>query len=92
MASWLNQQAVDMIGLHPFTGVGIGAFILELGKNAFKVQVSNQRITYILLLAPSWVSSVRCVGGLFISIVLSSLKAQTPESILASAMLAGLAS
>jgi hypothetical protein len=33
---------------------------------------------------------VLVVCGLFISILLSSLKAQTPESVLASAMLAGL--
>ena len=89
--SWLNQQAVDMIRLHPFTGVGIGAFILELGKDALQ-GASIEPVHNIFLLAGAelGIFGSLLVGGLFISIVWSSLQAQTPESILASAILAGL--
>ncbi|MDQ3007188.1 MAG: O-antigen ligase family protein, partial [Chloroflexota bacterium] len=89
--SWLNEQAVDSILLHPFTGVGIGAFILELGKNALP-GASIEPVHNILLLAGAelGIFGLILVCGLFISILLSNLKVQTPESILASAMLAGL--
>ena len=89
--AWLNEQAVDRIILHPFTGVGIGAFILELGKDALQ-GASIEPVHNIFLLAGAelGILGVLVVCGLFISILLSSLKAQTPESVLASAMLAGL--
>ena len=89
--SWLNQQAVDMIRLHPVTGVGIGTFILELGKNALQgASIEPAHNIFLLAGAELGIFGPLLVGGLFISIVISSLKAQTPESILASAMLAGL--
>jgi hypothetical protein len=89
--SWLNEQAMNRIRLHPFTGVGIGAFIIELGKDALP-GASIEPVHNILLLAGAelGIFGAILVCGLFISIMLISLKAQTPESILASAMLAGL--
>jgi len=89
--SWLNQQALDMIRHHPLTGVGIGAFILELGRDALQ-GASIEPAHNILLLAGAelGIFGSILVSVLFISIILSSIKAQTLRSILASAMLAGL--
>lgn len=88
---WLNQQAWDMIRQHPLTGVGTGAFILELASYALP-GASIEPVHNIFLLAGAelGIFGSLLIGGLFISMVVSSLKAQTLESILASALLAGL--
>lgn len=89
--SWLNQQAVDLIRLHPFTGAGIGAFILELGKNALQgASIEPAHNIFLLAGAELGIFGSLLVAALFVSIMLSSIKAQTPESILTSALLAGL--
>ena len=89
--SWLNQQAWEMIRQHPLTGVGIGAFIIELASYALP-GASIEPVHNIFLLAGAelGIFGMIIVSGLFISIVLSIIKAQTPKSILASALLAGL--
>jgi len=89
--SWLNQQALDMIRQHPLTGVGIGSFILELATYGLP-GASIEPVHNIFLLAGAelGIFGLILVSGLFISIVLNIIKAQTPKSILASSLLAGL--
>jgi O-antigen ligase len=89
--SWLSEQALAMMRAHPFTGVGIGSFILELADYAIE-GASIEPVHNIFLLAGSELGIVGLllVICLFISIALIIVKTHKPNAILASATLAGL--
>jgi O-antigen ligase len=88
---WLNQQAVNMIRQYPFTGVGVGSFIIQLASYA-REGSSIEPEHNILLLAGA---ELGVIGGtlvsiLFVSVISEIIKARSPKSILASALLAGM--
>jgi len=88
---WLMEQALGMIRAHPLTGVGIGSFILKLADDAVE-GAPIEPVHNIFLLAGSELGIVGLllVIGLFISIALNIVKAQTPQAILAGATVTGL--
>jgi len=89
--SWFNKQAWEMIRQHPLTGVSVGSFILKLADFAPQ-DASIEPVHNIPLLigAELGIPGLILVTGIFLSIAYLSAGAQSPESILASAMLAGL--
>jgi O-antigen ligase len=89
--SWLNQQAMDMIRQHPITGVGLGSFVLELGVYAIQGAIIEPVHSLPLLVgAELGLPGSILIIGLFLSIGLQIIKAQTAQSILASATITGL--
>ena len=89
--SWFNKQAWKMIRQHPLTGVSVGSFILKLADFAPQ-DASIEPVHNIPLLvgAELGIPGLILVIGVFLSIAYLSVGAQSPKSILSSAMLAGL--
>jgi hypothetical protein len=89
--SWLNQQGLEIMRQHPLTGVGIGAFIITLANYALE-GAPIEPVHNILLLAGAelGVMGVILLILLFTSIGVSVIKAKTPKSIMASALVIGL--
>jgi O-antigen ligase len=89
--SWLNQQGLEIIRQHPLTGVGIGAFIITLANDALE-GAPIEPVHNILLLAGAelGIMGVILIILLFTSIGVSVIKAKTPKSIMASALVIGL--
>ena len=88
---WLSQQAVDMFRAQPFTGVGIGAFIIDLSSYAVEGAIIEP-VHNIFLLAMSelGILGLLLVLVLFILIGFNIFKAQKPQAILASTAVIGL--
>ena len=88
---WLNQQAVDMFSAQPFTGVGIGAFIIDLSSYAVEGAIIEP-VHNIFLLAMSelGILGLLLVLVLFILIGFNIFKARKPQAILASTAVIGL--
>ena len=89
--AWLSQEALKMIGEHPFTGVGIGSFITELANRAGEGYVIEP-VHNILLLAGAelGIPGLLLVTALSISFIYHLFKARNPNAILAGATLTGL--
>lgn len=88
---WYSQRAVEMIQTHPLTGVGLGSFVLELSNVAVEgVKIEPVHNVFLLVTADLGVPGFVLIIGLFISIALNIIKAQSPQAILASAILVGL--
>jgi O-antigen ligase len=89
--SWLTQQALDVVRQHPFTGLGIGSFIIELSRTAAEgAPIEPVHNIFLLITAELGVAGLILVIGLVISIALNIYKANSPRAILASATLTGL--
>jgi O-antigen ligase len=90
--AWLNGEALNIIREVPLTGVGIGSFIIELGKRAGQGYVVEPAHNVLLL-----VGAELGIPGLLLVIALSILfayrlfKTRDQKAILAGAMLFGLA-
>ena len=90
--AWLNGEAVKMVQDYPLTGVGIGAFALELARRAGEGYVIEP-VHNLLLLAGAELG----IPGLLIviaSVTVFSyrlIKASHPNAILAGAAITGLA-
>ena len=89
--SWFNKQAWKMIRQHPLTGVSVGSFTLKLADFAPQ-DASIEPVHNIPLLigAELGIPGLILVIGVFLSIAYLSVGAQSPKSIISSAMLAGL--
>jgi O-antigen ligase len=89
--AWLSQEALKIIGEHPFTGVGIGSFITELANRAGEGYVIEP-VHNILLLAGAelGIPGILLVTALSISFIYHLFKARNPNAILAGATLTGL--
>ena len=89
--SWLNRQAVDMILTNPFTGVGIGSFILELAKYAVEGAIIEPVHSIFLLVgAELGLIGLLLLLALIIVIATKMILIHKPQAILASASLIGL--
>jgi hypothetical protein len=89
--AWLNGEAMKMFQEYPFTGVGIGSFIIELSRRAgvgYVIEPAHN----ILLLAGAELGApgVLIVMALFFSFAYRLFKTQNPDAILAGAALTGL--
>jgi len=88
--SWLTQQAINVIRQHPFIGVGIGSFIIELSNTAINgAPIEPVHNIFLLITAELGVVGSILVIGLFISIGLNIYKGKSPKTILTNAVLAG---
>jgi O-antigen ligase len=88
---WLNEQALQMFREQPLEGVGIGSFILRLSTYAVEgALIEPVHGIPLLVGAELGIPGLLIIAGLAITILWSILKAQTPKSILASAVIVGL--
>ena len=88
---WLNGEARTLIMEHPLTGVGIGAFIIELSKRAGEGYVVEPAHNILLLAgAELGVAGLLLVIALSISFLYRLFKTRNQNAILAGAVLTGL--
>jgi O-antigen ligase len=88
---WYTQQAIEIIQKHPLTGVGIGAFVLELANIAAEgVLIEPVHNIFLLATTELGIVGLLLMIGLFIVIALTIVKAKSPQAILAGATLTGL--
>src|SRR5215207_2031016 len=91
--AWLNGEAAKMISEYPWTGVGIGSFIIELARRAGTGYVIEPAHNILLLAgAELGLPGLLLVMALFISFVFRLLKTENPNAILAGATLMALVS
>jgi O-antigen ligase len=89
--AWLNQEALKMISEHPLTGVGIGSFIIELASQAGTGYVIEPvHNVFLLAGAELGIPGLLLVIALSISFLYYLFKAESPNAILAGAILTGL--
>jgi O-antigen ligase len=89
--AWLNGAANNMIREYPLTGVGIGSFIIELGRRAGEGYIVEPAHNVLLLAgAELGIPGILLVLALAVSFAQRLFKTQNPNAILAGATLAGL--
>ena len=89
--AWLNGEAIRMIREHPLTGVGIGSFIIELGRQAGEGYIVEPAHNILLLAgAELGIPGMLLVLALAISFLYRLFKIQNPNAILVGATLTGL--
>jgi O-antigen ligase len=89
--AWLNGEALNMIRAYPLIGVGIGSFIIELGKRAGEGYVVEPAHNIFLLAgAELGIPGMLLVTAFFVSFAHRLFKTQDRNVILAGATLAGL--
>jgi O-antigen ligase len=89
--SWLVEQALNVIRQHPWTGVGIGSFVIELSNTAVKgAPIEPVHDVFLLATAELGVIGLILMVGLFISIALGIFRSKSPQAILAGAAVTGL--
>jgi O-antigen ligase len=90
--SWLTGQAMVMIRMHPFLGLGIGSFILELTNTAVEgAPIEPVHNVFLLIVAELGVVGLILMIGLLVSVALAIIRSKSPRAILASAMVTGIA-
>ena len=89
--AWLNGEAIKVFREYPLTGVGIGSFIIELGRRAGQGYIVEPAHN-VLLLAGAELGSfgVLAVIALFVWFAYYLFKTKNPNAILAGAVLTGL--
>jgi O-antigen ligase len=89
--AWLNGEARKMTGEYPLTGVGVGAFIIELSRRAGEGYVVEPAHNILLLAgAELGIPGLLLVSALAISLAYRLFKTQNPNAILMGAVLTGL--
>ena len=89
--AWLNGEALRMIRQVPLTGVGIGAFMIELAGRAGEGYVIEPAHNILLLAgAELGIPGLLLVIALSISFLYRLIQTKDPNAILAGATLAGL--
>jgi O-antigen ligase len=85
------EQALNVIRQHPWTGVGIGSFVIELSNTAVKgAPIEPVHDVFLLATAELGVIGLILMVGLFISIALGIFRSKSPQAILAGAAVTGL--
>jgi O-antigen ligase len=88
---WLNEQALKIFQESPLGGVGIGSFILKLSSDAVDgAMIEPVHSLPFLVATELGIFGLLLLVGLAAAVALSVFRADTPRSILASAMLIGL--
>jgi len=81
-----------MIRQHPLTGVGMGSFVIELANTAVPgAPIEPVHNMFLLVASELGAAGLILILSLFISIALNIFKTKSPQAILASATLIGLA-
>ena len=89
--SWLADQAWSMFKQHPFFGVGIGSFVIELSRNTVEgALIEPVHNLFMLAGTELGIIGVLVVAGIFISIGYYIFQSTTPKAILAGATVSGL--
>jgi O-antigen ligase len=89
--AWLNGEATKIIREYPLTGVGVGSFIIELGKRAGEGYIVEPAHNILLLAgAELGIPGILLVLALSLSFAYRFVKTEHPNAILAGAMLTGL--
>ena len=89
--AWLNQEAIQMFREHPFTGVGIGSFIIRLAQRAGEGYVIEPAHNIFLLAgAELGLPGLIVITALALSFSYHLFKTQNQNAILAGATLTGL--
>jgi O-antigen ligase len=89
---WLTEQALDMIRARPLTGVGAGAFVLQLARQAEEgPSIEPVHDLPLLIFSELGLPGLVVMIGLLVSIVPALVKAVRPSEILIGAALTGLA-
>jgi O-antigen ligase len=89
--AWLNSEALNMIRAYPLTGIGIGSFIIELGKRAGEGYVVEPAHNIFLLAgAELGIPGLLLMIAFFIAFVYRLYKTQDQNAILVGAILTGL--
>ena len=89
--TWLNGEARKLFMEYPLTGVGIGAFIIELSKRAgIGYVVEPAHNIFLLAGAELGAPGLLLVIALSISFLYRLFKTQNPNAILVGAILTGL--
>ncbi len=90
--AWLNGEARKIIAEYPLTGVGIGAFIIELSRRAGVGYVIEPAHNILLMVgAELGLPGLLIVVAMAVSIAYRLFKTQNPRAILVGATLTGLA-
>jgi O-antigen ligase len=89
--AWLNGEAIRLFQEFPLTGVGIGSFIIELGRRAGEGYVVEPAHNILLIAAAELgLPGLLIVISLLAMFAYRLFKTQTPNAILAGAALTGL--
>jgi len=89
--AWLTQQALQLVRERPLTGVGIGGFVIELGRRAGVGYIVEPVHSLPLLAAAELgIPGLLLMAGLAFTIAPQLVRTQRPETILAGAVLVGL--
>ena len=89
--AWLNGEAIKMIREYPLTGVGIGSFIIELGRRAGEGYIVEPAHNILLLAgAELGIMGILLVTAIMIFFAYRLFKTRNQNAILLGAVLAGL--
>lgn len=88
---WLTRQAYDVLRAHPWTGIGVGSFVLHLAESTAEGALIEPVHSVPLLLGTELgMPGLLLILGVFMVIALHIYKAQTPRAVLTSGIIAGL--
>jgi O-antigen ligase len=89
--AWLNREAIQMIREYPLTGVGIGAFIIELASRAGEGYVIEPVHNIFLLTgAELGIPGMLLMSALAVSFAYHLFKTQNQNAILVGATITGI--
>jgi O-antigen ligase len=88
--SWLTGQALHVIQEHPITGVGIGAFILQIAVTAEAgAPIEPVHNIFLLVAAELGIPGLIVFSAMMLCVALVIVRAKSPNAILAGAVVAG---